>query len=48
MPLIAAAFIFIAIFLLVVGLAGGKEPDALEARIATLRGDRPSPDALAL
>jgi tight adherence protein C len=48
MPLIAAAFIFIAIVLLVLGLAGGKEPDALEARIATLRGDRPTSDALSL
>jgi tight adherence protein C len=48
MPLIAAAFIFMAIVLLVMGLAGGKEPDALEARIATLRGDRPTADALSL
>src|SRR3954451_1318083 len=48
MPLVAAAFIFIAIVLLVIGLAGGKQPDALEARIATLRGDRASPEALSL
>src|SRR5690242_16826287 len=48
MPLIAAALIFSAIVLLVMGLAGGKQPDALESRIANLRGERPSADVLGM
>ena len=48
MPIIAALLIFSAIVLLVMGLAGNKAPDALESRIATLRGDQPPPDVLGL
>jgi len=48
MPLLAAVLIFAAIVLLVMGLAGNQQPDALESRIATLRGDRPTEDFLAM